>query len=152
MSFDISTEPRVKSPAKAVVRRGRGFSIDEAKKAGLAIEEARRMGLIIDVRRKTTHEENVEALKEYIKDLDELIAEMTKTEVSEPKRTKKDDKAVKELSSLRAVKKDEAEELVSAGIKSLSDLAYCEIDKVAKKTGINEDRLTAMVKAALKKI
>jgi hypothetical protein len=152
MSFEISTEPRVKSPGKAVVRRGRGFSIDETKKAGLAIEEARRMGLIIDVRRKTTHEENVEALKQYIKDLDDLVAEMTKTEVAEPKRTKKDDKAVKELSSLRAVKKDEAEELVAAGIRSLSDLAYCEIDKVAKKTGIDEDRITSMVKAALKKV
>ena len=112
------------------------------------------MGLIIDLRRKTTHEENVEALNQYIKDLDDLVAEITKTEVAKakPKRTKKDDKAAAELSSLRAVKKAEAEELVAAGIKSLSDLAYCEIDKVAKKTGIDEDRITAMVKAALKKI
>jgi hypothetical protein len=152
MSFEIAAEPRVKSPSKAVPRRGRGFSIDETKKAGLAIEEARRMGLIIDVRRKTTHEENIEALKQYIKDLDDLVAEITKTEVAKPKRTKKDDKAVEELAKLRAVKKAEAEKLVEAGIKSLSDLAYCEIDKVAKKTGIDEDRITAMVKAALKKI
>lgn len=148
----MAAEPRVKSPGKGVPRRGRGFSIDEMTQAGLRIEEARQMGLIIDVRRKTAHDENVEALKQYIKDLDDLIAEMTKTEVTEPKRTKKDDKAVKELSSLRAVKKDEAEELVAAGIRSLSDLAYCEIDKVAKKTGIKEDRITSMVKAALKKI
>jgi large subunit ribosomal protein L13e len=152
MSFEFAAEPRVKSPGKAVPRRGRGFSIDETKQAGLAIEEARRMGLIIDLRRKTTHEENVEALKQYVKDLDDLVAELTKTEVAKPKPTKKDDKAVKELSSLRAVKKEEAEQLVAAGIKSLSDLAYCDIDKVAKKTDIDEDRITAMVKAALKKI
>ncbi|MHA2140986.1 MAG: ribosomal protein L13e [Candidatus Thorarchaeota archaeon] len=152
MSYDIAAEPRVKSPGKAQPRRGRGFSIDETKQAGLTIIEARSMGLIIDVRRKTTHEENVEILKQYIKDLDNLVAELTKTEVAKPKRPKKDDKAAAELSSLRAVKKAEAEQLVTAGIKSLSDLAYCDIDKVAKKTGIDEDRITAMVKAALKKI
>jgi len=82
----------------------------------------------------------------------DLVAELTKTEVAKPKRTKKDDKAAAELSSLRAVKKDEAEQLVAAGIKSIADLAYCDIDKVAKKTGIKEDRITAMVKAALKKV
>jgi hypothetical protein len=152
MSFEIAAEPRVKSPGKGQPRRGRGFSINETEQAGLVIEEARRMGLIIDVRRKTTHEENVEILKQYIKDLDDLVAELTKTEITEPKPTKKDDKVVAELASLRPVKKDEAEQLVAAGIKSISDLAYCDIDKVAKKTGIKEDRITAMVKAALKKV
>ena len=57
-----------------------------------------------------------------------------------------------ELSSLRAVKKEEAEKLVAAGIVTLSDLAFCEIDKVAKKTGIDVDRISAMMTAALKRV
>jgi hypothetical protein len=62
------------------------------------------------------------------------------------------DEIAAELASLRAVKAAEAPLLVDAGIKSMSDLAYCDIPKVAKKTGIDEDRITAMVKAALKKV
>jgi hypothetical protein len=72
--------------------------------------------------------------------------------VSKPKPVKGLDKAIDELFSLRAVKKVEAKQLVEIGIMNMSDLAYCEITKVAKKTGIDEDRVTAMVKAALKKI
>ena len=41
---------------------------------------------------------------------------------------------------------------VWAGIKTFEDLAYCDITKVVKKTGIDEERITAMVKAALKKV
>jgi predicted flap endonuclease-1-like 5' DNA nuclease len=141
------------------------------------------MGLIVDLRRKTAHDENVEVLKQYVKELDKVIAEVsrvkpepakkpvkkepakveppkkkpTKEEPAKKKATKKkptkaDEKAVAELSSLRAVKEEEAEKLVAAGIVTLSDLAYCEIDKVAKKTGIDEDRITAMMTAALKRI
>ena len=46
-------------------RSGRGFSTEELKNAGLNFAEARRMGLPADLRRKTMHEENVEALKAY---------------------------------------------------------------------------------------
>jgi len=46
-------------------RNGRGFSPDEIKKAGLTKVEARKMQLPVDKRRKTAHEENVEAIKEY---------------------------------------------------------------------------------------
>lgn len=154
MSFDIIAEPSVKSPKSARPRRGRGFSKEETYQAGLTIEDARKMGLIVDLRRKTVYPENVEALKQYMKDLEEIIAALEKEEgvtVSASKSVKADD-AIAELSSLRAVKAAEAPLLVDAGIKSLSDLAYCDIPKTAKKTGIDEDRITAMVKAALKKV
>ena len=83
------------------------------------------------------------------KDLEEIIDALAKEDkvvVSKP------DGAIEELTALRAVKVSEAPLLVDAGIKSVSDLAYCDIPKVAKKTGIDEDRVTAMVKAALKKV
>lgn len=148
MSFDIITDPVVKSPRTASLRRGRGFSKDEVAQVELSIDEARQMGLIVDLRRKTMHQENIDALKQYIKDLETLVVKLEK----EDKVKAAPDTRIAELSSLRSVKKAEAELLVKAGIKSIEDLAYCEIDKVSKNTGINQDRLTIMVKAALKKV
>ena len=154
MSFDIIAEPSVKSPKTSRPRRGRGFSREETHQAGLTIEDARKMGLIVDLRRKSTYHENVEALKQYIKDLEEIIAALEKDEgvTVTASKVPKAEEAIAELSSLRAVKVSEAPLLVEAGIKSMSDLAYCDIPKVAKKTGIDETRITAMVKAALKKV
>jgi large subunit ribosomal protein L13e len=150
MSFDFTAEPVVRSPKDRRPKKGRGFSIAEVKEAGISIRQARDMGLIVDLRRKTCHQENIEVLKQYAADLQKAIVEPKKVP---PKKPSKDvEQAIAELSSLRAVKKTEAEALVKAGIKSFSDLAFCEIDKVANKTGIDEDRITQMVKAALKKI
>jgi len=47
-------------------RSGRGFSREELKKAGLNSTEAARLGLPADFRRKTAHDENVEAIKVYV--------------------------------------------------------------------------------------
>jgi large subunit ribosomal protein L13e len=47
-------------------RSGRGFSINELKKAGLNPTEATKLGLPTDLRRKTVHDENVEAIKAYV--------------------------------------------------------------------------------------
>jgi len=149
MSFDIIAEPTVKSPKDARPKRGRGFSIEETTQAGLTVAEARRMGLIIDKRRRTIHPENVDALKQYMKDLEELVAALAaETEPAEAKA----ESVADDLSSLRSVKKSEIPLLVKAGITSFEDLAYCDITKTAKKTGIEEDRITAMVKDALKKV
>ncbi|MHA1964636.1 MAG: ribosomal protein L13e [Candidatus Thorarchaeota archaeon] len=149
MSFDIIAEPTVKSPRDGRPKRGRGFSSEETAQAGLTIDEARRMGLIVDLRRKTVHSENVDALKQYMKDLEKLVASLA--EEAKPVKAKVA-KPVDDLGSLRAVKKTEVPLLVKAGIKSFEDLAYCDISKVANKTGIDEDRITAMVKAALRKV
>jgi large subunit ribosomal protein L13e len=149
MSYDIIAEPTVRSPRDGRPKRGRGFSSEETAQAGLTIDEARRMGLIVDLRRKTVHPENVDALKQYMKDLEKLVKSLAdeikpaKVKVAAP---------TDDLGSLRAVKKAEVPLLVKAGIKTFEDLAYCDITKVAKKSGIEEDRITAMVKAALKKV
>jgi len=59
-------KPRILKP-NGNRRNGRGFSPDELKKAGLTRADARRMQLPVDPRRKTAHEENVEAVKEHTK-------------------------------------------------------------------------------------
>jgi len=42
---------------------GKGFSLDELKKAGSSFAEAVRLHVPVDPRRRTVHDENVEALK-----------------------------------------------------------------------------------------
>jgi large subunit ribosomal protein L13e len=55
---------RVKNKIK--LREGRGFSKLELKEVGLTLSLAKKLGLRIDKRRKTIHEENVKALKEFL--------------------------------------------------------------------------------------
>jgi len=47
-------------------RSGRGFSREELKTAGLNPAEARKLELPVDRRRKTAHDQNVEAIKAYV--------------------------------------------------------------------------------------
>jgi len=47
-------------------RQGRGFSPGELKEAGLGVKEARKLGLYVDERRRSTHPENVEALRRFL--------------------------------------------------------------------------------------
>jgi len=148
MSPDIGIVPTVESPRTVQPRKGRGFSVNEVAQAELTVKAARSMGLIVDLRRKTSHENNIEALKQYMKD-------NVSTSPARPTRVApivETEAGISELTTLRSVRKADAEKLAKAGIRSLSDLAYCEIAKVAKKTGIEEDRLALMVKAALKKV
>jgi len=53
------------------IREGRGFSLGELKEAGIAPNEARRLGLPVDPRRRSTHPENVEMLREWLKKAEE---------------------------------------------------------------------------------
>jgi large subunit ribosomal protein L13e len=46
-------------------RGGRGFSPEELEKAGLNPAEAKRLKIPVDKRRKTAHDQNVEAIKAY---------------------------------------------------------------------------------------
>jgi ribosomal protein L13E len=55
-------EPKILKPGGRQ-RIGRGFSPEELRKAGLNKIEAVRLGIPADLRRKTVHDENVEALK-----------------------------------------------------------------------------------------
>jgi large subunit ribosomal protein L13e len=57
-------KPKILKP-NGKQRDGRGFSPEELKKAGLNKTEAARIGIPTDPRRKTAHDENVEAIKAY---------------------------------------------------------------------------------------
>jgi len=148
MSPDIRIEPTVESSRTLQPRKGRGFSIDEITQTQLTVKAARSLGLIVDLRRKTSHDENVEALKQYMKDVRKLAGKKP-VERAAPAVA---DSVIAELTTIRAVKEADALKLAKAGVRSLSDLAYCEIGRVSKKTGIEEDRLAVMAKAALKKV
>ncbi|MGQ9545076.1 MAG: ribosomal protein L13e [Candidatus Bathycorpusculaceae bacterium] len=47
-------------------RYGKGFSREELKRARLSLREALKLGIPVDSRRRTIHEENVEAVKGFI--------------------------------------------------------------------------------------
>jgi hypothetical protein len=53
---------------------------------------------------------------------------------------------------LKSVSESQANLLVDAGISTMEDFAYCDIDKVAKKTGIDDNQILKMVDEALKKV
>jgi len=60
-----TTRPKVfKNDGKQ--RLGRGFSREELKKAGSSLKEAIKLGLLVDDKRKTVHDENVEAAKTFL--------------------------------------------------------------------------------------
>ena len=48
--------------------RGRGFSSEELKKAESNLTEALKLHISIDTKRRTAHDENVEALKVLLKE------------------------------------------------------------------------------------
>ena len=48
-------------------RSGKGFSHEELKKAGLNPAEAKKLEIPVDWRRKTAHDQNIEAIKAYAK-------------------------------------------------------------------------------------
>jgi ribosomal protein L13E len=49
---------------------GRGFSKDELRKAELDLKKALKLKIPVDSRRRTSHEENVKALKTRLKEID----------------------------------------------------------------------------------
>lgn len=48
------------------IKKGRGFSREELKKAGIDYKTALKLGITVDLRRKTSHEENIDVLKQFL--------------------------------------------------------------------------------------
>ncbi len=64
----VSSQVYKPGTRKREKRVGRGFSIGELKAAGVTLDMARRLGIYVDKRRKSVHEENVEALKKLLEE------------------------------------------------------------------------------------
>jgi len=50
-------------------KEGRGFSKEELRKAELDLKKALKLKIPVDLRRRSSHEENVEALKARLKEI-----------------------------------------------------------------------------------
>ncbi len=48
-------------------KTGQGFSPNELKEAGVNKQQANQLGIRIDIKRKSTHQENVAAIKAHAK-------------------------------------------------------------------------------------
>ncbi len=65
-------------------RVGKGFSLGELKEAKLNLKKALKLGIPVDHRRRTTHEENIKTLKDFLE---------TKKALSESKRKRRKPKS-----------------------------------------------------------
>jgi ribosomal protein L13E len=61
----ITAKPRV-FKTREKKRHGKGFSREELKKAGTNFKDALKLDIPIDLKRKTSHDENVDALKTFL--------------------------------------------------------------------------------------
>jgi len=86
-------------------RVGKGFSREELKKAESSPNEALRFGLLVDAKRKTAHEENIEAIKAFLQEkkraskLEELKPKEPKPQMPKPKEQKPKEQKPKEQKS-----------------------------------------------------
>jgi len=62
-----ATAEAVVAKKSGSTRKGRGFSKDELREVKLDFNQALRLRLPVDSRRKTKHEENVKALKLFLR-------------------------------------------------------------------------------------
>jgi large subunit ribosomal protein L13e len=102
---------------------GKGFSKSELKEAGVDFKQALRLAIPVDLRRKTRHEENIDALRRHLsllvpkiskppkpskKIVEPMKAKVTEQKPTKPiKPTKKEKKT--EVSKLKRAKAPKAE-------------------------------------------
>lgn len=63
------------------VREGKGFSLGELGAVELSAGNAKKMGIPVDPKRKSSHEENVEILKEFLEETKDLDIKVEKPKV-----------------------------------------------------------------------
>ena len=67
---------------KGRVREGKGFSKAELVAVELTLGRAKSLGLPVDNKRGSSHEENVEALKEFLKEAKDLDIKVSKPKMT----------------------------------------------------------------------
>ena len=107
------------------IREGRGFSLEEIKRAGLTLHKAKLLEIPIDQRRRTTHLKNVETLKEHL-------------QIPIP------------LTGIKGIGKSTEEELRKASILDAYDLATADIDTLAEKVSHSKKTLKGWQREAQK--
>lgn len=127
-------------------KAGRGFSLGELQGAGLNVHEAKRLSLPIDRRRKTTHMENVTAIKNYIKEIKEKGKKKKVDEAKLP--TEAEKTAISELTKLEGINKKLAKKLFELKIGSLGALSSAKPKDLAKKLGMSETIVTLWIEDA----
>jgi predicted flap endonuclease-1-like 5' DNA nuclease len=128
------------------LKAGKGFSLGELQDAGLNVHEAKRLSLPIDRRRKTTHMENVTAIKNYIKELKEKGKKKKVEEAKLP--TEAEKTAISELTKLEGINKKLAKKLFELKIDSLGALSSAKPKDLAKKLGVSETIVTLWIEDA----
>ena len=63
------------------VREGKGFSLAELEAVELTAGNAKKMGIPVDTKRGTSHDENIETLKEFLKDAKDLDIKVEKPKI-----------------------------------------------------------------------
>jgi len=122
--------PDVKKPGEDEIREGRGFSIGEILGAGLTLHEAKRWRIPIDKRRRSTHDWNIQKLKEYLEapaviekeaEVKEEIEEVGKIPITE----------------LKGISKTTINKLLEAGIEYVEDIVNIDHKVLAETTGLS---------------
>lgn len=116
--------------SRGKIRKGRGFSIEELKKAKFDLKDAKKI-VKIDKRRKTCYDFNVEILKKI------------KSKIKEEKKEE-----IIPLTAIKGIGKKREEIFKSIGIKSVNDLAKADVDEISNKTNISRKILEKYIKEA----
>ena len=72
-------------------KTGKGFSPNELKECGINKQQAKQIGVPVDVKRKSTHQENVQTIKAHLQQAKEQAhakAKTRKTETAPKKKAK----------------------------------------------------------------
>ena len=142
--------PVVRSPGTGKLREGRGYSLEELKKAGITLKEARKMKLRVDLRRRSLREENVNELlrnlkvPEHVEVLEEKVKEVVVkeefvkgTSVDEMKGLSK-----KTLEKIRNAGVETVEELVKVDPKVLAEISGVSLTTAKKAVKIGKEVLS----------
>jgi predicted flap endonuclease-1-like 5' DNA nuclease len=149
----LALRPEIRAPQTGEKRQGRGFTTQELKEAGISLSDARWMAIPIDTRRRSSHPDNVSALKDYLKGIQKLGK---KAKVPKPKAKPKEPTPAKpspelietDLTELTGVTKKLAETLVTVGITSIRELSHTKPRRLIRATTLKRNRAEKIIDAA----
>jgi large subunit ribosomal protein L13e len=132
-------------------RPGRGFSKGEIAQAGLEPYLLKTLGVRVDHRRKSVHGANVAALKEMAKSAEVPGRKQKKTKVQRAKKTspRKEEPGVV-LTDIPGLGPKRADQLASAGVKTIKDLVEKDLDALSKASGVPKKTLEKYIQEGKK--